>query len=493
MNVRTKKPESFHVVARCCSVAGIALVAVLWVALPSVLPAQEQTVGRKLPERPIELARLLSRAFQEASSRVLPAVVVIRARRQTRVGDTTLAYADVGSGVVVKLAADLPPVVLTNSHVLDGVALDRLELTLLDGTVLHATQLLFDRRSDVGLIKIRETAVPVAPLGNSDQVRVGEWVLAIGSPFGLEGTVTHGIISARGRRSLQLGGHGFAVLNQDYFQTDAPIHPGNSGGPLVNLDGEVIAINAAIASTTNRGMGVGFAIPINLAKFIAVELVRHGRVRRAYLGISLEPALNVAIAQKLGLPKVRGALVGDVFPSTPAAAAKLEPFDVILAIDGTPVEDGDDLRNKISLSPVGKTVELTVWRDRRQIKLRARLAERDEGGSPGAEPVLAARPISGELLRQLGIRAVALDDMFRRKLALPDQAGLVVLRLSPHHPAALSIEPLDVIVAIDGRPIASTTDADRLLSASAQSGSVTLTLIRPGGDKPVRRTVTLER
>ena len=471
----------------------------LWIVLVACVPLLAAGIGNSWAQQaagepavqPGQLAKLLSRAFQQASARVLPSVVVIRAKRQTQVGDTTLAYSDVGSGVLVRLSSDLPPVILTNGHVLDGVRLEHLELTLLDGTVLHPTQLLIDRKADVGLIKIRETDRPTAPLGDSDRVQVGEWVLAIGSPFGLEGSVTHGIISARGRRSLALGAHGHAVLNQDFFQTDAPIHPGNSGGPLINLDGEVIAINAAIASTSGQGQGVGFAIPINLARHVALELLRHGRVRRAYLGVSLEPSLNVAIAQKLGLSRVRGALVGDVFRGTPAAAAGLEPFDVILAIDDKPVEDEDDLRNKISLTPVGQTVQLTIWRDRAIKKVRVRLAERTDTAALGGPPVLGSRPVSEQLLRQLGIRAISLDDRLQRKLGLTDQHGLVILALSPHHPASLSLEPLDVIVSIDGRPVATVTDADRVLSA-ATDGDVTLEVLRPG-QAVTRRTVTLSR
>ena len=464
------------------------LAGVLLVAPP--LGAQQKAEGPAQSPSAVNVAHALSRAFQEASAKVLPAVVVIRAKRQAKVGDTSLAYSDVGSGVVVRLASDLDPVVLTNGHVVGGVEPEHLELTLIDGTVLHPVRVLVDARADIGVIEIRERDLYAARLGDSDRVAVGQWVLAIGSPFGLEGSVTHGIISARGRRSLALGSGAHPVLNQDFLQTDAAIHPGNSGGPLINLDGEVIAINAAIASTSGRGEGIGFAIPANLARHIALELLRHRRVRRAYLGVSLELALDAALAEKLGLERVRGALVADVFSGTPAAEAGLEPLDVILEVDGKPIEDEDDLRNRISLSRVGSEVSLTVWRDRRKIRLRARLAERDRLANQATIGRLASRPTS-RALQQLGILALTLDASFARRLGLKDTKGVVVWRLHPHHPASLSVQILDVIVAIDGKPIASVRDADRLLAGG--EGTVHLTLLRPGRDGAQRRTVRLAR
>jgi serine protease Do len=210
--------------------------------------------------------------------------------------------------------------------------------------------------------------VPTAVLGDSDKLRVGHWVLAIGSPFGLNQTVTHGILSARERGQISLGS---TIRIKDFLQTDASINPGSSGGPLLNLDGEVIGINTAIASPSGSNTGVSFSIPINLFKRIASQLLEFGRVTRGYLGVQLSDSFEPNEALRLGLDRVQGALVEEVHPSTPAAQAGLKPGDVILEVDGVAIRNENHLINLIANLPVNKAIDLVVWRDRRKVSLRA--------------------------------------------------------------------------------------------------------------------------
>lgn len=473
----------------------ILIAATLALALhPGVARADEQrsegaAASSVKQASPIELAKALNLAFQEAVEKVMPAVVTIHTKREAQVGSRSVAYTESGSGVVVRLVPNGPPVILTNNHVVHGVDLDVAQFVLTDGRVLHPTRVLADPRSDVAILEIAETDVYAAELGDSDQVRVGEWVLAIGTPFDLGATVTHGIVSARGRRSLSLPavGENAGVINQDFIQTDAAIHPGNSGGPLINLEGKVIGINTAIATRSGAGEGVAFAIPSNLARTIATRLLANRTVQRAYLGVRLDPPLDGAIAEKLGLSRIRGALISEVYAGTPAAAAGLRPFDVILEINGVPVEDEEDLRNRISLSGVGSTVELTVWRERQRTKVKVTLGNRDDfERNLSLAGLLARRPVSQQLAR-LGITAIELDDSLRRALGLGQVKGVVVLQISPHAPAAARLEVLDVLTEINGQPVRSVTEADRLVDQAATSGSARFTVLR------ARRGTALER
>lgn len=441
---------------------------------------------------PVELARALNLAFQDAVRKVMPAVVTVHTKRQAQVGSRSVAYTESGSGVVVKLTPGGPSVVLTNNHVVHGIDLDTAQFVLPDGRYLHPTRVLGDPRSDVAVVLIEEKDAYAAELGDSDQVQVGEWVLAIGTPFDLGTTVTHGIVSARGRRSLALPavGENSSVINQDFIQTDAAIHPGNSGGPLINLEGKVIGINTAIATRSGAGEGVAFAIPSNLARTIALRLLAEKSIKRAYLGVRLDPPLDATLAEKLGLPLVRGALVSEVYAGTPAAAAGLRPFDVILRINGQPVEDEEDLRNRISLTPVGSTVELTVWRERRETTVRVTLADRDDfERSLSMAGLLSRRPVAQSLAR-VGIMAIDLDENLRKALGLQNSQGAVVLNVSPHAPAAVELEILDVITGVNGQAVRAVSDIDRLLQQN--TGTARLSVLRVRRSGVTNRTVELE-
>lgn len=278
---------------------------------------------------------------------------------------------EAGSGVIVQIADSF--YVLTNRHVVNGAAPDKIEITLADGRPLRPKQVWTEASTDVAVLQIDAPGLVAAELGDSDRLEIGDFVLAMGSPFGLSHSVTFGIVSAKGRRNLELSQSGLEL--QDFLQTDAAINPGNSGGPLVNLQGEVIGINTAIASNSGGSEGIGFAIPIRMFMFAARQLVEHGEVRRAYLGVVLNREFDAAGAAALGLPRPFGALVTDVVSNTPAAAAGIQKGDVILQFNDITIEDDDHLVNAVKLTEIGRQVSLVVLRNRQPQTLQLRLTE----------------------------------------------------------------------------------------------------------------------
>ena len=232
-----------------------------------------------------------------------------------------------------------------------------------------------DPESDIAALKIEAEGLVPAPLADSDRAREGNWVLAFGSPFGLSRTVTHGIISARDRGQVSLGS---TIRIKDFLQTDAAINPGSSGGPLVNLDGEVVGINTAIASHSGSNSGVAFAIPINLVKRVVRQLADKGEVSRGYLGVHLAQAME-GRCPALGLDKAQGALVEAVYPETPAAAAGLRGKDVILQVDGVAIRNENHLINMIAALPIGQKVRLQVWREKRMETVDAVVGDWNQG------------------------------------------------------------------------------------------------------------------
>ena len=249
--------------------------------------------------------------------------------------------------------------ILTNNHVVDGA--EKIEVEFYDGEKIEAKVVGTDPKADVAVIKVPTTAYRPLPKGKSGAVKVGEWVLAIGSPFGFEQTVTSGIISAFGRNDNHMLGAG---SYEDFLQTDAAINPGNSGGPLVDLEGKVIGINAVIATSTRSSAGVGFAIPIDMAANLADRLIKDGKVVRAMIGLNLNQQLSPKIAKSLGLDsKTRGALIAGVVPGTPGEKAGLQPGDVITAFGDTKIRSSDSFRNLVSISEIGKEYPVTYFRE----------------------------------------------------------------------------------------------------------------------------------
>jgi serine protease Do len=356
-----------------CAALGGLLGSVLFSSWPTPLRAQGLSGAPAAPRLgpPSSEVLALSDRFEEVARRVAPAVVSLDASHPSRssAGRGRLVE-ESGSGVLVQLPPRPGYFVLTNNHVVSAARPDQITIYLGDGRIFQPRQVWADPETDVALLGLGEVAggLPTVPLGDSDQVRVGQWVLAVGSPFGLSQTVTHGIISARDRGQVSLGN---TIRIKDFLQTDAAINPGSSGGPLVNLRGEVIGLNTAIASHSGTNSGVSFSIPVNLVKQVVQQLLERGQVARGYLGMQLAPALEPADALRLGLNRLQGALVEQVYPDTPAAQAGLKPGDVILQVENIVIRNDNHLINLISALPAGQRIRLLVWRDRRQVTLEA--------------------------------------------------------------------------------------------------------------------------
>ncbi len=351
-------------VGACAFAGGLTSVALTARLQPRALAQPQTTLG---PAAGTELLRAGDR-FEEVARRVSPAVVAVEASKPGGTANKNRAVEESGSGVLIRVEGRPGFYALTNNHVIAQAKPEQISVNLADGRLFHPGQVLTDPESDVAVLRIDADGLPTAPLGDSDRMRVGQWVLAFGSPFGLNQTVTHGIISARERGQVSLGS---TIRIKDFLQTDAAINPGSSGGPLVNLDGEVIGINTAIASQSGSNSGVAFSIPINLVKRVTAQLLDRGSVARGYLGLQLTATFEPADAQKLGLDRAAGALVETVYPDTPAAAAGLKTNDVILQVDSLSIRNENHLINYISTLTPGQTVKLHVWRERKMTTLDA--------------------------------------------------------------------------------------------------------------------------
>lgn len=341
-----------------------------------VKPVDEDAVYDELNRQYAQFEQV-NRTFELAAKAVAPAVVHIVAKKAGR-GEgrrgVVQSFEETGSGVIVRLTPGGELYVLTNNHVVENALTADVAITLNDGRVLHPERFWTDRKADIAVLRLARNDLPAARLGDSDQAVTGTWVLALGSPFGLTHSVSHGIISARNRHEADLEDNG--VENQEFLQTDAAINPGNSGGPLVNLKGEVIGINTAMASNSNSSAGVGFSIPINLAKWIMAQLVTRGKVSRGALGVNLKD-INAEVASARGLDRPRGAFVLYVGEKTPAALAGLRTGDVVMRYDGVEVADINQLINLVSRTPVGKQVDIVLWRDRKLFSVRLAVADQE--------------------------------------------------------------------------------------------------------------------
>jgi serine protease Do len=319
----------------------------------------------------------LEERFENVVRKVGPCVVAVEAVKLAKKEGKTKTVEESGSGVLFRPNGRQGAYVLTNNHVIAEAEARQITVSLADDRIFTAARVWADPESDVAVLLLQGgDNLPTAVLGNSDGVRVGQWVLAIGSPFGLNQTVTHGIISARERGQISLG---TSIRIKDFLQTDAAINPGSSGGPLLNLDGEVIAVNTAIASNSGGNSGVAFSIPINMAKRVVSQLLEKGSVSRGYLGVQAASSFEAADAAKLGLDRAQGAWVETVYPNTPAAAAGLRSNDVILALDGNPVRTDNSLINVVSGLPAGQRIRLQVWRERKTITLDAVVGDWAQG------------------------------------------------------------------------------------------------------------------
>jgi serine protease Do len=355
--------------AACCAFFGGMLAVVLTARGQPGVVAQGGPIGGPSAS---DVGRLGDR-FEYVAARVSPAVVAIEATKPARPGAKSRSIDESGSGVLIRVPGQRGAFALTNNHVVQQAPPDQITVSLADNRILHPNRVWADPESDVAVLRLDEREdLPTAALGDSDRVRVGQWVLAIGSPFGLNQTVTHGIISARERGQVSLGS---TIRIKDFLQTDAAINPGSSGGPLLNMDGEVIGINTAIASHSGSNSGVAFSIPVNLVKRVLTQLLEKGAVSRGYLGLQVANSFEAADAARLGLTKAQGALVDTVYPETPASAAGVRSKDVVLEVDGVPIRNENHFINLISSLPAGQRIRLKVWRDRQAYNLDATVGD----------------------------------------------------------------------------------------------------------------------
>lgn len=313
--------------------------------------------------------------ISDIADAVMPSAVHIQAIRV----EAERKVEETGSGVLMRSKAVRGLFVITNNHVIRGAENAAIDIVLADGQKVHPQKVFRDAESDIAIIEIPDGGQPTARWGDSNQVKIGHFVLAVGSPFGLSQSVTMGIVSAKGRRDLSLTADQ-SVTNQDFMQTDAAINPGNSGGPLVDMNGNVVGINTAIASNSGGNEGIGFSIPSNLVRHVFDQMVQHGKVRRAYLGVELDNNFTDAAAQRLGMSRSLGARIVRVYShkNSPAIVAGLRPDDVIVSFNGVKVIDENHLINLVSLSDIGSSIRIEVYRQRKTVLHTVLLTDRDD-------------------------------------------------------------------------------------------------------------------
>jgi serine protease Do len=415
-------------------------------------------------------------SYADVVSRVAPSVVTIRSERRVRAPQQHPFFEDpffweffgrrfggempqpqervqrgLGSGVIFKPDG----YILTNHHVVDGAEGIKVEMS--DQRVFNARVVGSDPPSDLAVLQIDPSGLPVLTLGDSDRTRVGDIVLAVGNPLGIGQTVTAGIISAKGR-ATGLSDGSF----ESFLQTDAPINRGNSGGALVNTAGELVGINSQILSPTGVNIGIGFAIPVNMARYVTDQLISTGKVRRGKLGATIQP-ITSELAASLGLSEVRGVIVSGVESGGPADSAGIKQGDVITAIDGKPVEDSNSLRNQVASTQPGAEVTLTVRRDGGEQPFRVKLGELSVAASQAGSD--KSEGSSGGLY---GMSVSSLNPETARRLGLPESTkGMVVTSVEPISAAAdAGLQPGDVITQVNRQPVSSVAE---LRSALAQT------------------------
>lgn len=365
-----------------------------------------------------------------------------------------------GSGFIISTDG----YILTCAHVVEDAS--EILVRLADRRELNARLVGSDRRSDVALLKIDATALPTVTIGNPQRLQVGEWVLAIGSPFGFDSSATSGIVSAKGR----------TLPSENYIafiQSDVAINPGNSGGPLFNLKGEVVGVNSQIYSRTGGFMGLSFAIPIDAAMNIGAQLKNQGKVKRGWLGISLQE-VSRALAMAYGLNKPRGALIADILPNGPASKSDLRSGDIVLEYEGRPIDRSTELPPLVGLSPPGMRVHVTIFRREQGIQnLVVALGELKEEAAE--RPAPRGRAVSGN---RLGLVLGELTTNQRR--SLDTDYGVSVDNLEDGPARSAGLRPGDVIVEVDGRRVTGVISFNRLLTTAAPDKPVVLRVRRGG-------------
>lgn len=442
-------------------------------------PAEGPTINLK----EVEVLAALDAEYSRLVDAVVPSVVSIASRgvaRQRYMDPLDIfrrrgaaperVQTSLGSGVIVSKEGHI----LTNHHVIAGMADIQVQLT--DGRTLPAQLIGSDEPTDIAVIKINADKITPLPLGDSDEVRVGQMVFAVGNPFGLQETVTQGIISAKGRRAMRDSG-------VEFLQTDAAVNQGNSGGPLLNLRGQIIGINSAIYSETGGWLGISFAIPANVARRGLESLIKTGRVIRGYLGIYMEN-LTPELAAEFGVKDTRGALVTDVVAGSPAQQAGLQSGDVIRSINKREVKDVMSLRSRIADVEIGAEVELTFLRSGEEQTAKTKIAESPDllGAAPVPAPPqpgdrkgAAPRGANANVLSglQVGEIPTVMRDF------LPENAnGVLVAQVQPGSPVSQTLQPGDIIEEINQRAISSVSEFEKIAQSLRPNDKALLYIIR---------------
>jgi serine protease Do len=388
-----------------------------------------------------------------------------------------------GSGFVFAAQSGLladKTYIMTNNHVVEGA--ERIRVTFQDGREFDAEVTGRDPQSDVAVVEIKTGGLPALALGDSAKLEVGEWVVAIGNPFGLSHTLTVGVVSATGRTSLGINDY------EDFIQTDAAINPGNSGGPLVDMKGNVVGMNTAIFSRSGSYAGIGFAVPADLIKKVALELINKGHVARGYLGVQLAQDLDEDISSGLSLPAgTKGALVASVQADTPAAKAGVESGDVIVAVDDKPVSNNSELMNAIGLQAPGQKVNLDLFRNGKKRRVTVLLEKFPEANvaanSPDGQPT--------ELFAGMNLKPISASNVksLREQFDFRSQTGLLITDVAENsRAAAAGLRPSDVLLKANRRELKSLNDlaselkkSKKLLIQFERKGAILFASLRGGG------------
>lgn len=471
----------------------LAVSAIVPAMLTSTLPLPHMesiALAETEPQAGLDYARSMSKAFEQVAATTTPSVVNIKATKKAKAnsnrpqmprlpdpffdffgedflerhgGGDPVPQEGLGTGVIISAEGHI----LTNNHVVGDA--DEVEVRVHNRTeALRAEVVGTDPRSDLAVIKIKPNGLNITPakLGDSDHLKIGEWVLAIGNPFNLDHTVTAGIVSAKGRDNLNQGQY------EDFIQTDAAINPGNSGGPLVNLNGEVVGINTAIFSRSGGYMGIGFAIPSNMAKMVSSSLIEKGKVVRGWLGVVIQP-LTEELAKSFEYAGTEGALVGQVQPESPADKAGLKQGDIITEFGGTKIKNVNHLRNLVAQTSPGNKIDVVLLRGGKRETLAVKIEE--------LPAQTAAEAKTEQTESNIGVTVDSLTPELAQRLGSKRTRGVVITNVTPGSIAAAAMLTRgDIITSVNGQEIESAKEFRRLLTDEALKKGVRL-LIESNG------------
>ncbi len=465
---------------------------------PSCKAEPEKKAARIKVTPELEALKKTGQAFSEVAKKTMPAVVYIQVKTTVEVGGRGMPFNDPfdlfgddfmrkffgpgqrqrpegrefqrrGAGTGFIISED--GYILSNYHVVGNA--DEITVKLHDGREFDAEKVGADPKSEVAVIKIDADDLPYLELGDSQAIEVGEWVIAIGNPFGLTETVTVGVISAKGRSNIGITDY------EDFIQTDAAINPGNSGGPLLTIEGKVIGVNTAIFSRTGGYMGIGFAVPINMAKNIKDQLIEKGKVTRSFLGVYIQE-VTPPLAESFGLKKAHGALVSQVEEGTGADKAGLKSGDVILELNGKKVKNVGKFRNSVASNPPGTELELTIFRDGEKKEITATTSE-----FPGQGEAVATGGETG-VYDRLGFTVAELTEQLAQRFGYDTQEGVVVEQVETGSNAARAgLRPGVVIASVNRQEVDSVEEFKKEISKAKDSDSVLLLVKTPRGSRYV--------